>query len=350
MRSLGVTGWLVTICLVAPVLNCCARTALPVGCCPSATVQDAAGRSYSAQPAADFRPLTAAHVHERPNPADSWMTPDAATQDLLYVTDVKTATVYSYPHGKLEGKLKGFYQATGMCVDKTGDVFIVDLALGRIFEYAHGGTKRLATLVSPTRDPSGCSIDPTTGNLAVGSLGFGSNGSVAIFKNARGQATTYQSSSIYQFYFCGYDDKGNLFADGLIEPGGTGDTAFAELPKGGHALKTVTLDHYIGWPGGVQWDGKYVAVGDQATPAVYQFAVKRRHGNMVGTAHMDGADNVKQFWIQDQTLIAPNTISGQGGLGSKAILYNYPAGGKAIKKIAKGVIDAQGAVVSLAAK
>jgi len=64
--------------------------------------------------------------------------------------------------------------------------------------------------------------------------------------------------------------------------------------------------------------------------------------------HMgSGARSVKEFWIQDQTLIAPNTIPGRGGKGSKALLYNYPAGGRTIKKIPKGVIAAQGAVVSL---
>jgi len=289
--------------------------------------------------------------HNAPdNDGASWMAPDAASQDLLYVTDVRTVTVYSYPQGRLFGELKHFYIATGMCVDKKGDVFVVDEGYNKIFEYAHGGTKRLATLVSPTEGAVGCSIDSTTGNLALTSQSFGTQATVAIYKNARGTPTTYTDSALDQFYFCGYDDKGNLFADGQSAPGGTGDTAFAELPKGSGSFTNITLNQYIGWPGGVQWDGKYVAVGDQLTPAIYRFTVERRHGNRVGTTHMDGAVNVKQFWIQDQRLIAPNTISGQGGRGSKAILYNYPAGGKAIKKIAKGVIDAQGAVVSLAPK
>jgi len=61
-----------------------------------------------------------------------------------------------------------------------------------------------------------------------------------------------------------------------------------------------------------------------------------------------GANNVKQFWIQGHTLIAPNTVAGHGGLGSKALPFKYPAGGKAIKQISKRVIAAQGAVVSLA--
>jgi len=279
----------------------------------------------------------------------SWMSPDAVTQDLLYVSDIRTVTVYSYPAGKLEGILRHFYIATGMCVDGKGDVFVADTGYGKIFEYAHGGSKRLATLDSPASDPVGCAVDPTTGNLAVGNQGSGS-GVVAVFQKARGKPATYDDPSFYQFYFCGYDGKGNLFADGLTGPA-SGDVGVAELAKGKTELTNLEVSQYITWPGGVQWDGKHVAVGDQAAPFIYQFAIHGTRGTVVGTTHMgSGARNVGQFWIEDQTLIAPNTIPGRGGNGSKALFYNYPAGGKAVKKIAKGVEAANGIVVSLAPK
>ncbi len=277
----------------------------------------------------------------------SSMAPDAQAQDLLYVSDVRTVTVYSYPRGKFEGTLRHFYIATGMCVDKKGDVFIVDGGYSKVFEYAHGGTKRTATLDSPTKDPVGCSIDPTTGNLAVASLGFGSAATVAIYKNARGKATTYQDSAFQQMYFCGYDDKGNLFVDGVRAPGGTGDFVFAMLPKGNTTFTEIALNQYIGFPGGVQWDGKHVAIGDQTTN-IYEFAINGSTGTIVGTTHMDsGAQYVKQFWIENHAVIAPNVYFGNR-LRSDALLFNYPAGGRATKAIVKGVKDAQGAVVSKA--
>jgi hypothetical protein len=187
------------------------------------------------------------------------------------------------------------------------------------------------------------------GNLAVGNQGSGS-GVVAVFQNARGKPTTYEDTSFYQFYFCGYDDKGNLFADGLTGPA-SGDVGVAELAKGKTELTNLKVSQYITWPGGVQWDGKHIAVGDQATPFIYQFAIRGTRTTEVGTTRMrSGARNVAQFWIQDQTLIAPNTIPGRGGNGSKALFYNYPAGGKSIKEISKSVEAAQGAVVSLAPK
>lgn len=278
----------------------------------------------------------------------SLISSDATSQDLLYVSDVRTVTVYSYPQGKYIGTLRHFYLATGMCVDNKGNVFVVDGGYYKIFEYAHGGTKRIATLQSPTKGPVGCSVDPTTGDLAVGSLGFGSAPTVAIWKNARGKPKTYQDSAFHQFYFCSYNDRGNLFVDGLTAPG-SGHFGLAALPKGASQLKNIAVSQYISYPGGVEWDGKHVAVGDQNRPVIYQLAIARGRGTVVGTTHMgSGARSVKQFWIQGQTLIAPNTIPGHGGYGSKALLYHYPAGGKAFKEISKHVIAAQGAVVSLA--
>ncbi len=265
---------------------------------------------------------------------------------VLYVTDVRTVTVYSYPGGKLEGTLHHFYIANGECVDKRGDVFVVDLGYGKIFEYAHGGTKRIAILDSPSPDPSGCSIDPTTGDLAVSTLGFGSNATVAVFHHARGTAKTYKSSAFESYWFCGYDDHGNLFVDGLAYPGGTGDFAFAELPKGKDALKTITLDQYIGWPGGVQWDGKDVVVGDQYAPVVYQFSITGGKGTEVGATTLGGdAYDVAQFYISGRKLVAPNQL---GGSKADVLVYKYPRGGSPTETITDGVRAAHGAVVSTA--
>jgi hypothetical protein len=282
------------------------------------------------------------------SPNTSEISPDAVSQALLYVSDERTVTVYSYPLGKLEETLKHFYLASGMCVDNKGDVFIVDTGYGKIFEYAHGGTKRVATLTSPTRDPVGCSVDPTTGNLAVTSLGFGSSPTIAIFKNARGKPTIYDDSAFYQFYFCSYDNSGNLFADGLTSAG-SGHFGLTELPKGKTTPTNLSVSQYVSWPGGVEWDGKHVLVGDQNVPTIYQLVVKGRNANVVGSIRMRSeARTVKQFWMQDQTLIAPNEYLANG-LRSDVLFFKYLAGGRAFKKIRDGVAASEGAVVSLAA-
>src|ERR1700678_2232910 len=70
----------------------------------------------------------------------SWMLPEAKSEDLMYITNAYTVTVYSYPKGKLVGTLRHFLRPLGECVDQTGNVFIANGA-GQVFEYAHGGKK-----------------------------------------------------------------------------------------------------------------------------------------------------------------------------------------------------------------
>lgn len=277
----------------------------------------------------------------------SWMSPGAAAQDLLYVSNVDTVTVYSYPRGKLEGTLNGFSEPTGECVDSKGDIFITNANTGQIFEYAHGGKKPLTVLRSPAGDPVGCSVDPTTGNLAVSSLGFGSNGSVGVYKDARGTPKIYQNPSFQQYWYCGYDAAGNLFVDGLNS---TSAFEFAELPKGRHGLKSISLNQNIGWPGGVQWDGKHVAVSDQNVTVVYQFDIKGNSGTKAGSTSLGGSNvaGIGDFFILGSRLIAPNLCT--GSCTGNVLYYSYPAGGLPTKTIANGVRFPHGLVVSSAAR
>jgi hypothetical protein len=275
----------------------------------------------------------------------SWMVPDAKARDLLYVSNVSTVTAYSYPQGKLEGTLRGFSDPGGQCVDQKGDIFITNLDTGQVFEYAHGGTKPLAVLKSPSADPAGCAIDPTTGNLAVSSLGSGRDGSVGVYKNAQGTPTIYRVKPFQEYWFCGYDTAGNLFVDGQNKDA---VLEFAELPKGGEALQRITLNQSIGWPGGIQWDGKYVTVGDYNTPVVYQFVIQGTSGTKVGSTSLGGNDvsAVGQFFILGRRLIAPNLCT--GSCTGNVLYYDYPAGGTPTKTITTGVRYPHGLVVSRA--
>ena len=105
----------------------------------------------------------------------SWMLPEAKSEDLMYVTNYSDVLVFSYPQGKLVGTLKGFYSAGGDCVDGKGDVFIDDDKPLVVYEYAHGGTKRIATFPTKTAGLLGCAVNPKTGDLAT-SGGFGPPG------------------------------------------------------------------------------------------------------------------------------------------------------------------------------
>jgi hypothetical protein len=133
----------------------------------------------------------------------SWMKPNLGRQALMYVSNSNngTVSVYAYNGGQspsLVGTLTGFEYPATVCSDKNGNVYIGDFDTWTIYEYAHGGTTPIKTLDNNLSDATGCSVDPTTGNLAVVnySSGIGNkNGNVAIYTNATGEPTYYQDAT-----------------------------------------------------------------------------------------------------------------------------------------------------------
>jgi hypothetical protein len=291
-----------------------------------------------------------------PDRGPSWMDPSAATKDLIYVSNFNTETVlvYSYPDGKKMGTLTGFAQPDGLCSDKKGDAWIVnneDSQSGLdIVEYKHGGKSQIAKL-SDGYILIGCSIDPTTGNLAVTStetISFGA-GSIAIFAHAKGTPTILSVPNMPYSYFCGYDDKGNLYAD-EFQTTSAAIAAFAELPKGKKTFKDITLDKGIDYPGNVRWDGKYVAVGDQEygyTSSGYESAIFQTNGaggKVVHVIPLTGSGDIVGFSIEGKTLIAPDAQWKNAG---DVFFWNYPAGGKPAKTL-KGFDAPFGTAISVA--
>lgn len=327
--------WLGVIAATGFLLADCSKPEMPTAFTPMAT--------------AEHVPNGPSHVYagltgDLPNQEVSWMAPGTSTQDLLYVSNVHDVTVYSYPQDQLVGKLKGFYVTGGECVDKAQNVWITDFGHGRLVEYAHGGTKPLR-IITGIGGP-GCAINLTTGDLAVTTEGA----SLYVYKNARGKPVIYKDRAITEFWFCGYDGQGNLFADGSdyhhLRP-----FELAELPKGGTSLRTIRVGQSLSGPGGVQWHGKYLAVGDDgSSPAViYQFSIRGTYGKVVGSTRLgSNADFVYQFFIKGRTLIAPNNYFTNSKSLSNVLFFDYPKGGKAINKITKGVFYPHGAAVSLA--
>ncbi len=294
---------------------------------------------------------------------DSWVLPAAKKDDLLYISDLEAQAVdiYSYKGHQLVGSITGFFNPEGLCVDQAGDVYVTnDTSYGvhQISEYAHGSTTLLRTLNDPDGRVNGCSVDPKTGDLAVANLWGASDheGNVAVYKNASGTPTPYSNPNIYYYYFCGYDDRGNLFVDGETYGSVFG---LGELTKGGNTLGFVSIDQTIYLPGGVQWDGKYLAVGDQVavkhnfTSTIYDFAISGSEGTTVNTMVLTGSNQVSQFWIpfvdtrgkhgEGKLLIGPNQDGGD------TLIWDYPSGGNPIQTIS-GEDDPIGATVSLAKK
>jgi DNA-binding beta-propeller fold protein YncE len=299
---------------LAALLAGCSGTSLTSGSTPSlqppATLRQSAGRG-------------------------SWMAPQAKQQRLVYVSSVLTNDVYAYSYSThaLVGTLTGFQTPYGLCVDKSGDVWVADDGVSQLVEYAHGGSSPIGTLSDTGDYPEGCAVDLTTGNLAVANFSSSSgNGNLAIYTGAKGSPRIYTDPDIVNYRFCGYDGKGNLFVDGVDS-----SSAFvlAELPKGSSTFTNIPLKQTIEWPGGVQWDGKHVAVGDTDAVTIYQ--IDPADGDVAGSTKLGGANYVDQFWINGSVrtrkaarkarVLAPSQDAGT------LALYKYPAGGSALWSI-----------------
>ncbi len=284
----------------------------------------------------------------------SWMAPDAKANSLLYVSEQGPASgsyhvlVYSFPGRQLTGDLLSQETPAGLCVDKHAIVWITyGPPTPEMVEYAHGGTMPIATLSFPGEHPTGCSVDPITGNLAVTNL-FGPSsiaGSVEVYPNAQGTPTDYPLPNIFIAYACGYDNKGNVFVDGQSSSGGF---EFDELSAGGSSAISVTLNQTIHYPGGVQWDGKHVAVSEQGAgsfaPVIYRFKVSGGSGTLVGNPiALGGLSRAYQFWKQGSTVSVADVNNGDVGT------WPYPKGGSPSKTIT-GLLSPYSVVISKAAR
>jgi hypothetical protein len=256
----------------------------------------------------------------------SWMLPEAKAasssgSDLLYLAGLNHMWILSYPQGRVEASFDTEAEPRGMCSDSSGDVF-VPTGGNEILEYAHGATQPTATLQEATDNYSwACSVDPLTGNLAVtnNTEESESEGNVAIFPGAQGAPTYYQDSSIWTYWFCGYDDQGNLFVDG--------DSAFAELPKGGTSFVNLSLSKDIDDSGQIQWDGKHITVASSCAESIWRLSISGSKATVLGNTELGGPhfDGQCGSWIEGQTVAAP-----RGGDHPKIEIWKYPRGGQSV--------------------
>ena len=286
----------------------------------------------------------------RPDRGRSWTSLNASRSDLLYISNAGNGDVfvYSYPKGVLKGVLTGFNYPSGLCVNANNSVWITNYGgpIGKpeLLEYAHGGAKPIAKLSDSGQVPEGCAVDPTSGDLAVTNYYKPPSGagSVSIYKKASGVATNYTDPNIYFMFFCGYDNVGNLFVDGVST---YGDFQFAEMPKGSSTFTDISLGPSINahYPAGVQWDGKYMAVGAQETRSIYQVSVSGSAGTIVSSTPLDESCDPLQFTILDATVIVPSYCNNDVGF------YPYATGG-APKKTIVGNWDPVGSAMSRGTK
>jgi hypothetical protein len=220
----------------------------------------------------------------------------------------------------------------GLCPSTTirGNWWVVNSGTDTVVEYAHGGTSPIATLTVSAGDAVSCAVDPTTGNLAVAIIDANE---VVIFKNGSGSGSVIQDPTSSSF-FIAYDNKGNLFVDGL----NTSSVMLFELRKGANTFKTVTLPHSLAaeFPSELYWDGTYMDMEAQSYGAIaapqsgafgstiYRLAIKHDKAVVEGTVQVTGGGG--SFWVGESRLVA---FAGNGL--NEIGIWKYPAGGTSIK-------------------
>lgn len=247
--------------------------------------------------------------------------------DLLYVADESgnvSLSIFTYPEGQPYATISGLSSAWGTCSDTSGNVYVTLSTL--VYEFAHGSTTPTRTIQVPTPAfPTSCSVDPTTGNLAVVNY---AGPFIDIWQDAQGTPTPYNPP--FQPWTIAYDNRGNLWLDG----NDSNETLLlAELPKGASQFETITLDKPTHWAGSIQWDGKYVAVltNDEnkrigRRQLIYRLKITGQKATVVSVIPLRRMEPGGFFWIEGSTLIG--TVK-HGEIG----FWRYPQGRGMYKEI-----------------
>jgi hypothetical protein len=298
-------------------------------------------------------PPAASLAHQR-----SWMSPLAKSQALLYVSDAENDVVDVYKNFASNsvtrvGQLGGVQYPSGECTDRAGNVWVTELYGQDVVEFAHGGTSPLQSL-SVTGFPIGCSVDPTTGNLAVASWedsqGYNTRGGVFIFAHASGTPTFYTDPNLWQFWPPGYDAAGNLFVAGYNPT-----VELVELSRGGSNFQQISLgSKSITSPGGVTWDGKYVVAADlqyqgRNTTAIYRIAVSGMKGTVIGTTVLtDSCSPSKGADIMQPLIRGTTVLGGNRSCTNRVAFWSYRNGGNPTRTLPAGIapLDAIGETIS----
>lgn len=274
----------------------------------------------------------------------------APAQPLIYTNQglpsspTHAVDVFTYPEGKFVGAMNGLAKSPGsLCSDADGDVYVtatISVQSSYVYEFGPGGTEPIRTLNNPGYG-SACSVDPTTGNLAVANWDASyhgqAQGDIAIFAPGSSTPKLYGIKKIPEFFNCAYDGKGNLLADGIDH---LAQNALAILPAGSSTISELKFNKYLRLPGPMQWDGRYFAVGfGEAKGELYQVEVSGSEAKAVKTIKLDAGraeEDDNSFWIHRGMLVAPVGVNGStASLG----FWHYPAGGQVAridKDIRKG--------------
>ena len=327
-----------------------------------------AGCGGSQPPIAPLQSLPFAQAHTTEAQRDdgnSWMAPEAKRiKELLYVSDQNTNRVYiySYKTGRVVGKLVSLFQPSGQCIDRNGDIWIADYVGEAVVEYPHGDVHRIKRIRTDGL-PNSCTVDPTTGNLAVANAVTRHGPSNIVVFTQLGEHSVYSNKDCNLIEQVGYDNHGNLY----VAAGSLGSSPYVcELPHGGKSLEKITISRQIRTPRGVMWDGKYIAFTDDdylhGNAAIYQATPTRSGGLKVVSTTVfksgcGGLSYLFQPFIVGSVNTPSNSQQGTAVVGDDYVsIYHcehpfsywvYPAGGKPTHNLFNAPLSPSGQSVSI---
>ena len=113
------------------------------------------------------------------------------------------------------------------------------------------------------------------------------------------------------------------------------------MAAGSSSFNEVSLPNTPEFPGGLQWDGKYMTFNDQEAHEIYQYTVSGDVATLEGTVDLNGTSDCVQTWIAKKLVYCPDAGN------ENATVFKYPAGGSAIATLS-GSFDLPIGAVSIA--
>lgn len=300
----------------------------------SLAVAGCGGYQSTASPAIPHPPTADAGL---PAARDSNRLPLLYQSDFLEgVTEIYSWGSHSaFPKGTLLGQLNG-PEPRGMCLDKSGDVYVADFRGQGIDEFARNSVGQKGFLPDPGNDPIGCAVSAATGDVAIANYETTKHGAGSVYVYPAGSENfkAYRaigSPAMNRIWFLAYDPIGNLFVDGSVT-NASGDVQVLELPKGGRRFVTLKLHgpglRALHFPGPIQWDGRgHLDIGDRQTPTVYWTREVAGGLKQVDVMEFSQSRPVAQWYIHGASIFVPENHRSKcpaTGLSGRACLQVYP--------------------------
>ena len=267
--------------------------------------------------------------------------------EVQFVTEDHPPGIAEFDYSKGDApvrrwRLKHGTSPTAACTAGSQTFWIVLSKANEIVEYAVGRErpiKPIKTLTVTGGEPSDCTIDPTTGDLAVTLEG---TSSVIIFAKGSGSGQVI-TDKLYDTLSSTYDATGNLFvngyADSKLKP------ALAELPKKHAQFKLLSFSNKLayGGLGALRWDGTYLAMHEPPyVNVIYRYRASGTTAKLEGVVNGIATDCGRfWFWTQAGLLFCPVWTD-----GGYVLVYDYPAGGDPIAQLGP-IRDYMSGIVSL---